>query len=111
MQPHAAAIVATGYTAEYWTAGVFNSYFSRCANNSLLNPSRADVNHLSKPSNDRSFKSTIRLPVQRVTKKISSARVEAYVDNILGEDVCLPTVPGSPFFAQNTPLPSLDVRF
>ena len=104
LQPNSIIKLGLGYNTKDWSVGIFDSYFDSYHDNDKLNPSVNKVNPSSKGYHNLSINASVTL------SNFYDVKLNAYMDNLLDEDVYLPTQPGSPFSSQNT-LPSQSGRF
>ena len=104
LQPNSIIKLGLGYTTTDWSIGIFDTYFDHYHDNITLNASRSKVNPPSDAYHNLSINASLKLP------DFYGIKLNAYMDNLLDEDVYLPGQPGSAFFTQNT-LPTQSGRF
>ena len=104
LQPNSFVKLGLGYTQKDWSIGIFDTYSDSYHDNVNINPSRTKVN----PSSD-SFHN-LSINASMTLSKFHDIKITAYMDNLLDEDVYVPTQTAEGFFGQNT-LPTKSGRF
>ncbi len=97
LQPDYEVKVGVGYTAEQWSLGIYDTYSASYHENNLLNPPGLIESNPEANSHHR-FSANLRISLNA----FSGWGIEAYADNLLDEDVFVPSYPGDPFFTTNT---------
>jgi len=96
LQPDHAMKIGVSYRSQNWSLGVFDSYYSSSQDNIKLNPNRIKSNPSTSPYHLLSANLQLDIP------GYSGWGLKIYGDNLLAEDIYLPTYPGDAYFGINS---------